>query len=145
MGPSSEGNEARRILLDPEARERYADWAAVARTVVGFLRRAAAQHPDDAELLALIGDLSVRSDEFARWWAAHEVHEKTYGVKRHVHPVVGELELRYEALVLPGDPDQQLITYFALPGTPSETALRLLGTLAAEPAAAPVSDEVEAG
>ncbi|MDP9793863.1 hypothetical protein J2S43_002375 [Catenuloplanes nepalensis] len=31
--------------------------------------------PDDAELTALVGELSIRSPEFARIWAGHPVHE----------------------------------------------------------------------
>ena len=54
------------------------------------------------------------------------------GVKRYAHPVVGELELRFETFTLPGDPGQALLTYVAEPGSKSETALRLLGQLAAD-------------
>jgi hypothetical protein len=104
----------------------------VAHDTVGVLRRAAAQHPDDQELEALVGELSVKSTEFARWWASADVHEKTHGVKRYAHPVVGELELRFETFALPGDPGQALLTYVAEPGSTSETALKLLEQLAAE-------------
>jgi transcriptional regulator with XRE-family HTH domain len=125
-------NMARHVFLHPSARDVYVHWEGVAHDTVGVLRRAAAQHPDDQELEALVGELSVKSTEFARWWASADVHEKTHGVKRYAHPVVGELELRFETFALPGDPGQALLTYVAEPGSTSETALKLLEQLAAE-------------
>jgi hypothetical protein len=44
------------------------------------------------------------------------------------HPQVGPLELAYEALPVPGAPEQVLITYSAEPGSPSESKLRQLAT-----------------
>jgi transcriptional regulator with XRE-family HTH domain len=132
-----ERNLARHVFLDPAARDVYVEWEVVAHDTVGVLRRAAAQYPDDEELEALIGELSVKSPQFARWWAGADVHEKTFGSKRYAHPVVGELELRFETFTLPGDPGQTLLTYVAEPGSPSETALRLLAQLAAEADASP--------
>lgn len=51
--------------------------------------------------------------------------------KRIHHPLVGELELTYEAFELPADPGLQLSTFTAEPGSPSEDALTLLATWAA--------------
>ena len=124
-------NQARIMFLDPAARELYADWERHARETVGYLRHCAGRHPDDPGIAALVGELSVKSAEFARWWAGHHVREKTSGTKRYRHAVVGELTLGYETLVPPGAPDQALITYTAEPGSASETALRLLGAWAA--------------
>lgn len=125
-------NLARHVFLSAEARDVYVDWDGVAHDTVGVLRRAAAQWDGDEELEALVGELSVKSAEFARWWGNADVHEKTFGTKRYAHPVVGELELRFETLVLPGDPGQALLTYVAEPGSASATALRLLGQLATD-------------
>jgi MmyB-like transcription regulator ligand binding domain len=102
---------------------------------VAYLRMAAGRHPDDPELAALIGELSMKSKEFRRWWARHDVRDKTHGTKRFRHPIVGDLTLAFESLALPADGDQLLIMYTAEPGSESETALRLLGSAAA-PAAA---------
>lgn len=65
------------------------------------------------------------------------MHERTHGTKRMHHPAVGPITLRYEALVLPGDPDQTLFLYTTDPGSPSYDNLRLLGSLAARTAPAP--------
>ena len=43
--------------------------------------------------LALIGELSTRSDEFRTRWGAHDVRHHGTGSKTFHHPVVGALEL----------------------------------------------------
>jgi transcriptional regulator with XRE-family HTH domain len=123
-------NMPRLVFLDDASRQLYPDWERVARETVPFPRFEASAHADDAELL---GELSTKSPEFRRWWARHEVREKASGVKRYHHPLVGPLELHYETLALPGDDRQTLVTYTAAPGTPSETALRMLALPGALP------------
>ncbi|MFF1902916.1 helix-turn-helix transcriptional regulator [Kitasatospora sp. NPDC058218] len=119
-------NIARITFLHPESRSLYADWEACARGNVAYLSLEAGRRPDDPRLRALIGELAVKSQEFRSWWAEHPVRDKTSGVKRFHHPVVGTLELSYETLRAADDPTQALITYAPEPGSPSEDALRLL-------------------
>ncbi len=122
-----ERNMARMVFLDPNARSLYLDWECKATEVVSVLRLYAGCYPDDPQLLALVGELSVRSEEFRSLWAAHTVADKGHGTKRMRHPLVGEMELSYETLKVSGaDPDLVLVTYHAEPGTPSAEALRLL-------------------
>ncbi|GHF30907.1 DNA-binding protein [Streptomyces mashuensis] len=141
--PPQQRNMAWLVFLDPATRELYEEWGAKASDVVACLRMYAGRHPDDPGLAALVGELSVKSPEFRALWAAHDVLDKGYGVKRLRHPVAGALTLSYETLVLPADPDQQLITYHAEPGSPSAEALRLLasrlpGAVTGSAAGAPV-------
>jgi hypothetical protein len=96
--------------------------------MVSYLRLYAGCHPDDPELSALVGELSVKSEEFRRLWATHDVKEKSHGVKRLRHPLVGELSLSYESMNLPDDEEQYLVVYHAEPGSPSAEALRLLAS-----------------
>ncbi|MFJ5936185.1 helix-turn-helix domain-containing protein [Streptomyces cinereoruber] len=122
-----ERNMARMVFLDPNARSLYLDWGCKATEVVSVLRLYAGCYPDDPLLLALVGELSVRSEEFRSLWAAHTVADKGHGTKRMRHPLVGEMTLSYETLKVSGDdPDLVLVTYHAEPGTPSAEALRLL-------------------
>ncbi|MEU3778670.1 helix-turn-helix transcriptional regulator [Streptomyces sp. NPDC032472] len=122
----AERNIARNTFLNPATRELYADWTGCARENVAYLHLEAGRRPGDPELARLIGELSMRSEEFRRWWAEHPVQDKTSGRKRFRHPVVGELELSYETLRAADDPDQALITYTAEPGSPAHDALRML-------------------
>jgi hypothetical protein len=103
------------------------------RESVAFLRREAGLRPNDPQLAALVGELSVKSAEFRTWWAEHAVREKTSGVKRFQHPVVGALDLTYDTLRSGDDPSQALVTYGAEPGSPSHDTLRLLLSWAAAP------------
>ncbi|MFF8830411.1 helix-turn-helix domain-containing protein [Streptomyces sp. NPDC015131] len=121
-----ERNMAWQVFLAPGARDLYADWEAKAAEVVSVLRMYAGCSPDDPRLSALVGELSVKSQEFRTLWAAHMVQDKGHGAKRLRHPLVGELTLVYETLRVPDDHDLALVTYTAEPGSPSADALRLL-------------------
>jgi transcriptional regulator with XRE-family HTH domain len=127
-----ERNWARIVFLDPQARRLFADWESKASDVVGQLRLDAGQHADDPLLAELIGELSLKSADFRTMWAAHDVKRKTHGTVRIVHPLVGELTVRYETFALPGDQEQSLETYHAEPGSASEEALRLLASWGAD-------------
>ena len=135
--PPRHRNYIRWVFLDPGARDAFLDWPAVAADVVGTLRLYAGRNPDDPQLSELVGELSIKSPEFRAWWNGRHVHERTHGTKRMHHPAVGPITLRYEARVLPGDPDQTLFLYATDPGSPSYDNLRLLGSLAARTAPAP--------
>ncbi|MEU5579847.1 helix-turn-helix transcriptional regulator [Streptomyces huasconensis] len=130
----AERSVPRQVFLDDPSRQCYPEWEAVAAETVAYLRLDAARCPADAELCALVGELSVRSEAFRRLWADHQVKEKTHGVKRIIHPVAGELILPYETMTLPGDPEQILVVYMAEPGSESAERLALLGSWAASPA-----------
>lgn len=126
--PAQERNWARMIFLTAEARELFLDWRGKAADIVSSLRMDVGRHPDDPELLALIGELSVKSEEFRVLWARHDVKDKSHGEKRLSHPLVGELTLYCESFDLPHDPGQFLVTYHAEPGSPSADSLRLLAS-----------------
>lgn len=124
--PPEARNMVRHAVLDPAARALYVEWERVAQESVGYLRLAAANYPDDPQLATLVGELSVHSEPFRRWWADHRVVQKGSGVKRMAHPIVGPLDLAYETLAVGADPDLRMVVYTAQPGSPSETALELL-------------------
>ncbi|MET7292009.1 helix-turn-helix transcriptional regulator [Streptomyces griseoloalbus] len=127
--PAQERNWARLVFLNPDYRELFVEWEHKASDMVAYLRMDAGRHPDDPQLSALVGELSVKSGEFRRLWAAHDVKEKSHGVKHVRHPLVGELTLLWESFRPSGDStDQSLVTYFAEPGSPSAEALRLLAS-----------------
>jgi len=137
-GGFRERNMLRHVFLDEGARELYPEWEAIAAETVGFLRLSAGEEPDDAELIELVGELSVHSEDFRRLWARHDVHSKAFGVKRFEHPQVGPFTLNYECFALP-DGGQTLVTYTAAPG--SETALSLLATLCRQQDGRAVGDD----
>ncbi|BDU03213.1 hypothetical protein IFM12276_62410 [Nocardia sputorum] len=56
---------------------------------------------------------------------------KTVEAKELAHPDVGTLSLVFQAFDVRDKPGQQLVIYQAEPGSPSEQALKLLGSLSA--------------
>ncbi|MET8883749.1 helix-turn-helix domain-containing protein [Streptomyces rubiginosohelvolus] len=136
--PAGERNWARLVFLSPGYRDLFVNWDSKASDMVSYLRLYAGCHPDDPELSALVGELSVKSDEFRRLWATHNVKEKGHGVKLVRHPLAGDLTLSYETLNLPDDEEQHLVTYHAEPGSESAQALRLLASWGSDAAGADV-------
>lgn len=129
--PARPMNFSRFIFLDPQARNFYQDWQRAAHTNVAILRREAGRTPNDKDLAALIGELSMRSDDFRELWAAHDVRRHYAGVKSFRHSVVGPLELHFQTLELAEDPGLSLTIYPATPGSPTADALRVLASWAA--------------
>ena len=124
-------NLARFCFLDPRADDLYPDWDNAASTTVNLLRTEAGRDPHNRALTDLVGELATRSDDFRTRWAAHNVRLHHTGVKHFHHPVVGRLDLAFEAMPLPADPGLTLTAYSAAPGTPAHDALRLLASWAA--------------
>ncbi|PZR54101.1 transcriptional regulator [Xylanimonas oleitrophica] len=125
-----ERSYARWMLLADEARDLFLDWELQARNAVEALRLDAGKTPDDPETQQLVGELSLASPEFRRWWSEHQVHQRSHGTKRLRHPVVGELAVDFETLTLPGDAEQTLYVYTAAAGSPSQQSLDLLASWA---------------
>jgi hypothetical protein len=76
--------------------------------------------------MALVGELATNGPEFRNWWARHTVNVHSAGTKAIRHPVVGELTVGYETLILASAPDIRIVTYLPRAGTASADALDLL-------------------
>jgi len=129
--PVGPANTARFAFLDRRAVAFYRDWEQTASDIVGVLRAEAGRHPYDRGLTDLVGELSTRSEEFRTRWAAHDVGFHRTGLKHLHHPVVGDLDLTYEALELPSDPGLTLLVYTAEPKSSTQDAIELLASWAA--------------
>ncbi|MCK9897974.1 helix-turn-helix domain-containing protein [Frankia sp. AgB32] len=122
-------NMARLILLDPHTRELYVHWRRKVDDVVSYLRLASGQHPDDTQLTSLIGELCVKSAEFAATWARHPVRDCGATVRDYRHPLVGELSLSEEVLRMQDDAGLRLVVLSPEPGSASAERMALLGSL----------------
>jgi len=129
-GSGQPANLARFNFLDPRSRDFYPDWDAAAHTTVALLRTEAGRDPHNPDLTNLVGELATLSEEFRTRWAAHDVRLHQRGTKTFHHPVVGRLELAFDAMDLPADPGLTLTAYSAEPGSSSEDGLRLLASWA---------------
>jgi hypothetical protein len=106
---------ARIVFLDPGARRLFPNWETKAADVVGQLRLDAGRHPNDPLLAELVGELSVKSDDFRTMWAAHDVKRKTHDTMLIAHPLVGELTVHYETFTRPDDQDRPCPSTTATP------------------------------
>ncbi|WP_018637777.1 helix-turn-helix domain-containing protein [Parafrankia elaeagni] len=126
-------NMARLIMLDAHTRDLYVHWRRKVEDVVGYLRLASGQYPEDEQLTTLIGELCVKSEEFASGWARHPVRDCTSSVRAYRHPLVGDLTLHEETMRLPDDPGQRVSVLSAEPQSPTAERLALLASLGAPP------------
>jgi transcriptional regulator with XRE-family HTH domain len=115
----------RMFFLDPLTRDLHRNWDELARIHVAYLRLTAGRYPTDAQLAGLIGELSIRSNEFATLWATGDVADCTIGTMHLQHPTVGAVNVDYQVWLQPDSPDHRLEVY-----TPNDNssadALRLL-------------------
>ncbi|MFC8529760.1 helix-turn-helix domain-containing protein [Nocardia sp. NPDC057227] len=122
-------NSARFLFLDEHAaRNLFPEWERVAADAVSILRSEAGRHPDDPELIALIGHLSTRSPAFRTRWAAHDVKTHRAGTKVFRHPLVGTFTLPFENLTIDNSADQVMTVFTPRPGSPEHDAIRLLAS-----------------
>ncbi|MBN9736038.1 MULTISPECIES: helix-turn-helix transcriptional regulator [unclassified Pseudonocardia] len=128
LDSGSPPNTARFLFLDERAAEMFPQWDRAADDAVALLQVEAARSPDSPGITELVGSLATRSEEFRARWARHDVRAHHRGTKRFRHPVVGELDLRFEGLAVAGSPGLTLIGYTAEPATTSAENLRLLAS-----------------
>jgi len=119
----------------------FLDYDKAANDCVAFLRAEAGRDPYDKDLTDLIGELSTRSEDFRLRWAAHDVRYHRTGRKRFHHPLVGDVELDYEAFELASDTGQRLNVYTAPPDSASDQALRLLASWTLEQPLTPAANQ----
>jgi hypothetical protein len=124
--PARPVNHSRFIFLDPRARDFYPDWNLAANNNVALLRTESGRNPYDKGLADLVGELSLRSDEFRTRWASHDVRQHASGTQRFDHPLGGDLELTYEALEATADVGLAIVVYAAEPRSPSYDTLERL-------------------
>ncbi|MFE0701297.1 helix-turn-helix transcriptional regulator [Streptomyces sp. NPDC058872] len=123
-------NMTRAIFLDPPTRALFTNWEVKARSVVAHLRMVAARFPTDSRVRTLVDELLCDSAEFAALWEDHSVANCDSFTNVLHHPQVGELTL-FQEVLRTEEPELMLVAFTVEPDSPSETALRLLGTLVA--------------
>ncbi|NLG55602.1 MAG: helix-turn-helix domain-containing protein, partial [Rhodococcus sp.] len=124
--PKNERNLVRLVFTDPQMRQLFADWPAVARACVATLRREATANPDDPALAALVGELTIADRDFGKWWAARNVTRQDFGTKTLNHPDVGELIFDWDMFRYASAPEQQLMVNLAEEGSTTQRRLAQL-------------------
>jgi transcriptional regulator with XRE-family HTH domain len=129
--PPAERNMIRMLFLEPRVRGMHRNFDEVASASVARMRMSAGLMPGDRRMAELIGELLERDADFRRLWGGHEVLATDAFRKRFDHPVVGRLDLDWQALTVAADPDLTLVVFTAPAGTASADSLRMLGSWAA--------------
>ncbi|MEU3778537.1 helix-turn-helix transcriptional regulator [Streptomyces sp. NPDC032472] len=124
--PQARRNTARYTFLHPAARTLCSNWEDVAAATVAHLRAAAGRYPEAPDITSVVGELVVKSEEFAALWQRYEVRSRTNGRKHFTHPATGTMALSYEAYEVARTEGHRLIVYQAEPGTPDHDAMLLL-------------------
>ncbi|MFH8572466.1 helix-turn-helix transcriptional regulator [Streptomyces sp. NPDC017993] len=134
--PLKQRNLARYLFLHPAARDLFPDWDNSVRGCVARLRAQAGTDPDAPDLTNLVGELLLKSADFAKLWERYEVRGRRHIHKTINHPTVGTLTLSAQSMPLEGTPGQRMSVYLAEPGTPDHDAMVLLDmTASGQPAA----------
>jgi transcriptional regulator with XRE-family HTH domain len=123
-----------RWFLREGERDLYADRAERAnhsRVLVSWMRSVYATDGEKSRAGSLVRALLDGSAEFSRLWDVHEVGIRHVGVKRFLHPGVGELELHCQVL---DDQEQQqtMLVFTATPGSVSAERLELLSVIGSQ-------------
>lgn len=108
--PPERRNILRMMFLERQ-RTHLPDWQAVARLVVGTVRRDIVLAGANAETQALLDELERDSAEFREIWAEGEVRPHGEGHKTILHPEAGRLMLEYSAFAVDGRPDLALVVF----------------------------------
>lgn len=107
------------------------DWERQALEYIGMMRAAVATDPTHPRATAIIGELSIRSAEFRRLWARHDVRASVSGTKTFRVPEVGDVVLDWDTYPLPGRPGPVMLVFTAEPGSADADRLHLLASLRA--------------
>ena len=93
--PENERNLLRMLFADSKPRIGLPDWEDIVRWAVAVFRIDVARCGAGSEAAALAAELQASNEVFRRVWADSGVRHPGSGLKRLIHPAVGELTLQY--------------------------------------------------
>jgi hypothetical protein len=138
--PAAQRNLARYLFLHPTARALVQDdWEDQVRGCVARLRAQAGIDPDAPDLTSLVGELLLKSPEFAKLWERYDVVGRKKAPKTFHHPRAGVFTLSGQSMCVEDTPSQRLGVYTAEPGSPDHDAMLLLDLTAPQPAGHPAA------
>lgn len=123
-------NMLRSMFLVKEEYERYEDLEFTLARTVAYFRAAVGSDLDDPYPQDLVAELSIKSDDFRRLWADHDVLSSVSGSDLYLHPAVGWMRLSFQTFAVGGTEGQTLFATTAAPGSRDAEALARIADLA---------------
>jgi transcriptional regulator with XRE-family HTH domain len=127
-------NRLHDVFLDPDERDLFLDWDIATEGLVAAFRQSVGTQLDDPRSIELVGQLSLASPRFRRLWGRHDIGGRRGAVMRFRHPLVGELHLNREKLIVGEAQHLTVAVYHADFGTEDAEKLALLASATATPA-----------
>lgn len=121
-------NMLRAVFLDPAERELRRDWESLTEESVAVLRANAGADLSDPRLVELVTEVSSASERFRALWSRHDVQPKRSRTHHLTHPVVGDLTLVSNKLLISGTDGLMLVVLHAAPGSADAERLSRLAT-----------------
>lgn len=119
-------NRARDLFLEPDEQDLFIDYDLATEGLVASLRSSAGADADDERFIDLVGRLSIESARFRKLWARHDIGGRVGALVRLDHPLVGQLHLHREKLIVGEARNLTIAIYHAAPGTEHAEKLALL-------------------
>lgn len=127
--PAERRNLARYAFLHPVARELFRNITRQYTTIVSRLRQLAALEPEAVDLRELVAELLEESPHFHQLWERYDIDQCQHGRKELNHPIVGQLTVNYQNMLLDGAEGHRLTSFYAEPGSPEYAAFMRLDKL----------------
>lgn len=121
-------NRLRDVFLDPDERDLFIDWDIATEGLVASFRQSVGTQLDDPRSIELVGQLSLASPRFRRLWGRHDIGGRRGATMRFQHPLVGELHLNREKLIVGEAQNLTMAVYHADVGTEDADRLALLAS-----------------
>jgi len=103
------------LFMNPDKRDFYVNWDAVAQNVVAEFRAEVAKYQCQPQIRQLIADLQDVSPDFNRMWQQHNVQRTVIRRKEIQHKWAGRLSFDHTPLLLAEHPTLKLIVYTPTP------------------------------
>ena len=116
------------LFLDAHARDLYPAWDEEAARAVASLRLVAGRYETTASWPTWSESLRSRATSSQRSGPSTPSRTACPASSASAIPSSASSRPEFEALQLPDDSGQRIMTYTAIPGSPAEAALRLLAT-----------------
>ena len=121
-------NLLRAVFLDPAERAFRRDWEVMTEESVAVLRANAGADLSDPRLVELVTEMSAASERFRKLWSRHDIQPKRGRTHHLTHPVVGDLRVSSNKLLISDTNGLLLVVLHAAPGSVDAERLSLLAT-----------------